>query len=99
MKQLIFCLSVAMIGTACGNAAKPLASNAPVANGTPERSETAIAHGPKEQVPGGDNSAPKTKWSQGGEPMDTTALDADIAKAEKALAAKSTDDDLKKALG
>ncbi|MBV9216424.1 MAG: hypothetical protein JO053_09620 [Acidobacteria bacterium] len=90
MSKFIFLLAIALIANACGNAARPVASNAPAAgNGTPERSETAIAHGPKEQVPGGDNSGAKSKWSQGGEPIDTAAFDAEIAKAEKASAGKT----------
>jgi tetratricopeptide (TPR) repeat protein len=43
-------------------------------------------------------SGAKTKWTQSGEPIDTTELDAEIAKAEKNLKAKSSDEAAKKAL-
>lgn len=43
-------------------------------------------------------SETKTKWTQSGNPIDTAKFDADIAKAEKDLKAKPTDDAMKKAL-
>lgn len=98
MKKILI-LAATLFVTSCGNSAKPIASNAPAASGTPERSETAIAHGPKEEVPGGNsNTGPKSKWSQGGEPMDTTTFDAEISKTEKDLSSKPSDAGLKKAL-
>ena len=99
MKRSILILAASMIAIGCGNAAKPIESNTTAAASTPERSETAIAHGPKEQMPADNSNGQKTKWSQGGDPMDTTALDADIAKAEKALSAKPSDPAAKKELG
>ncbi len=86
----------------CGNASTPVAQNAnvgPFASKT-ERSQTAIAHGPQNQTPG--TAAPsgeKSKWTQGGDPIDTTDLDAAIKSAESALKAKPSDDAAKKALG
>lgn len=43
-------------------------------------------------------SETKTKWTQSGEPIDTSAFDAEIAKAEKELKAKPKDAAAKKAL-
>ncbi len=43
-------------------------------------------------------SETKTKWTQSGNPIDTSQFDADIAKAEKDLKAKPKDETAKKAL-
>lgn len=43
-------------------------------------------------------SGEKTKWTQSGEPIETKEFDAEIAKAEKNLKAKSSDETAKKAL-
>ncbi|MET0754192.1 MAG: hypothetical protein ABWZ66_12500 [Pyrinomonadaceae bacterium] len=43
-------------------------------------------------------SETKTKWTQSGNPIDTSQFDADIAKAEKDLKAKPKDAGAKKAL-
>ena len=40
----------------------------------------------------------KTKWTQSGDPIDTSKFDADVADAEKNLKAKPDDDGAKKAL-
>ena len=40
----------------------------------------------------------KSKWTQSGEPIDTSAFDAEIKKAEKDLKAKPNDETLTKAL-
>ena len=43
-------------------------------------------------------SGAKTKWTQGGAPIDTKEFDAEIAKAEKNLKAKPKDETAKRAL-
>ena len=43
-------------------------------------------------------SGEKTKWTQSGEPIETKDFDAEIAKSEKNLKAKPTDEAAKKAL-
>jgi hypothetical protein len=43
-------------------------------------------------------SETKTKWTQSGDPIDTSKFDAEVAKAEKDLKAKSQDTSAKKAL-
>jgi len=87
---------------ACGNAAKPVAqsNNSAVATGTPEKSQTAIAHSSEDQTskpvaPTGE----KSKWTASGDPIDTKDLDATIAAAEKTVSSKPADPAAKKALG
>lgn len=81
----------------CANAPQPIVQNSNTAAPSNERSQTAIAHGPKEQQPPAANST-ASKWTQGGDPIDTTAFDAAIAKSEKAVADKPDDAAAKKAL-
>jgi tetratricopeptide (TPR) repeat protein len=80
-----FC-SVAL--AACGNVPRPVSENSTTTNSPAvpgnERPQTAIAHttenGP---APGAPAGGEKSKWSQGGDPVDTTSYDAEIAKADK----------------
>jgi tetratricopeptide (TPR) repeat protein len=101
MKKAIVLLA-AMFVAACNNAPQPVAN----ANTAPspqksEKTETVIAHTTENQtapMPDNNTNTGKTKWTQSGEPIDTKALDADIANADKALKAKPNDAGAKKAL-
>jgi tetratricopeptide (TPR) repeat protein len=98
-KYLILLAAAAVIG--CDTAGKPVAVETPT-NGAPaanDRPQTAIAHSTddKEKYPTG-TSGDKSGWTQGGDPIDTAAMDAAIKDAEKALAAKPNDASAKKAL-
>jgi tetratricopeptide (TPR) repeat protein len=101
MKYLcLLIVSVSMI--ACTNSAGPVAQNTNVAVNTArsERPQTAIAHSSEgqQQPPSSGAAAGKSRWTQGGEPIDTSKLDQTIASAEKAHSAKPTDAAAKKAL-
>lgn len=96
MKKLILLIAAA-VTAACTNAPQPIV-NSNTAAPANERSQTAIAHGPKEQQPPAANSTAGSKWTQGGDPVDTTAFDAAIAKGEKAVADKPDDAAAKKSL-
>lgn len=90
----------AIFAASCNNAALPVQSNNTsrtnsAASGTPQ---TVIAHSSENQTPNPAAPGEKAKWTQSGEPIDTKEFDAAVASAEKALAAKSSDDKLKKAL-
>lgn len=90
----------AIFAASCNNAASPVGTNNPskantAGAGTPQ---TVIAHGGNDQAPNTAAPGEKPKWTQSGEPIDTKELDAAIASAEKALAAKPSDDKLKKAV-
>jgi len=77
----ILCL---LVCAACGSAPRPVAENsnaaAPPSN---ERPQTAIAHSLENGTPPAGNSGAPSKWTQGGDPIDTSSLDADVDKAEK----------------
>ncbi len=99
MKYIIATIFLAT-ALGCSNASTPVAQNAnvgPVVSKT-EKSQTAIAHGPQNQSPNTAAPGEKSKWTQGGDPIDTTELDAAIKSAEAAFKAKSSDDAAKKAL-
>jgi tetratricopeptide (TPR) repeat protein len=98
MKSIILSLVIAMLSIACANGPRPVVQNAADNSvSTPrERSQTAIAHSSENQPPPTGDA--KSKWSQGGEAFDTSEYDKEVAAAEKALAAKSTDDKAKKTL-
>ncbi len=101
MKSAIICLLTAF-AIGCNNA-QPVQNTASPAS-EPQRSEkplTATAHTtenqpqkmPESGVPGGNS-----KWSQGGEPVDTARFDGLIAAAEKTVKVKPADDEAKKTL-
>ncbi|HVF46915.1 MAG TPA: tetratricopeptide repeat protein [Pyrinomonadaceae bacterium] len=69
-----------------------------------EKIDSAIAHTTENQPPKPSNAqsanpSGQSKWTQSGDPIDTTALDAAIMAAEKTLTSKSGDPAAKKALG
>lgn len=99
MKLAIVSLCVCF-AIACSTTASQQVSNAntTAANTPAERPQTAIAHGPQEKTPP-PQSGEKSKWTQSGDPIDTTEFDTAIMAAEKTLAAKTSDGDAKKALG
>lgn len=81
----IFCCFLA----ACGSAPRPASENVTANTAAPaaanERPQTAIAHTTEGGVPPASTAGgEKSKWTSGGDPIDTAALDADVAKAEKA---------------
>ena len=100
MKHILAALLCAS-AVGCNNAAKPLAqsaNNAPVPTNT-ERSQTAIAHSSENQTPKPPAaSGDKSKWTQSGDPVDTTEVDSAIMLAEKAWSAKPADATAKKSL-
>jgi tetratricopeptide (TPR) repeat protein len=94
----ILLLAVAAVG--CANSGAPVIqnTNSASANAMPERPQTAIAHGPEMQR-SDPSAAPKGRWSQGGDPVDTSKEDAAIMAAEKALRERPSDSEAKRALG
>src|SRR5947209_7748030 len=88
--KLAFIALAALFLMACGSAPRPLAevSNAPVTPSN-ERPQTAISHTTENGTPPGSSGGEKSKWTQGGDPIDTSAYDAEIAKAEKSTDKKA----------
>lgn len=95
-----FCIVFFAVGFGCSNAAKPVAQNANTAgaSSSPEKPQTAIAHGPQDQTPASPTGE-RSKWTQSGDPIDTTVFDSAIMSAEEALSARAADAGAKKALG
>ena len=97
MRKIIM---LATIGAAvsfagCNNAPGPSQSNSnATSQAANDHPQTMIAHSGENQAP---PTGGKTKWSQGGNPIDTTELDAAVTNAEKELKAKPSDDAAKKA--
>jgi tetratricopeptide (TPR) repeat protein len=92
-------LFIAALSFACTNSAKPVPQSAAESNtASNARAQTAIAHSSENKA--GPATAPngRSGWTQGGDPIDTTELDAAVTAAEKALAAKPNDAAAKKAL-
>ena len=106
MKYYLLTLTL-LASAACNNAGKPLPdvtniSNATAANRTTEKRETAIAHSLEKQTPPGGDSVPsdgKSKWTQGGEPIDTREFDVALAQAMVLQAKNPSDESAKKAVG
>lgn len=100
MKIIIISIAAA-ISFGCTDAATPVSQNGNVAVSvaTPEKAQTAIAHSLENQSPGAvPSSGGLTKWTQSGDPIDTTKFDAAIAAAEKSIGSKPSDAAAKKAL-
>lgn len=98
MKRLIV-IPVAALLAACMNTPQPIVQNSNSAAPTNERPQTSVAHSSENRQPPATNStgAP-SKWTQSGDPIDTSTFDAAIAMAEKALNGKPSDTAAKKAL-
>jgi outer membrane biogenesis lipoprotein LolB len=101
MNKSIILIGIMMLA-GCNSAPQPIANaNTTASPQKSEKTETVIAHTTENQtapMPDSDSNSGKTKWTQSGEPIDTKALDADIANADKALKAKPNDAVAKKAL-
>ena len=80
----------------CGNSPVPVQQNSN--GGRVERSQTVIGHSAENQTPPPVATGEKTKWSQSGDPIDTTEFDAAIKTAEKTLSGKPNDAAAKKSL-
>lgn len=63
-----------------------------------DRAQNTIAHGPTEQTAPPSNSNSSGKWTQGGDPIDTSKFDKAIAEAAKNQRAKPADAAAKNAL-
>lgn len=91
---LLFVIAFVMFG--CNRATQPVVTNSNTPART-DRSQTAIAHSTENQTPKPVNGT-GGKWSQSGDPIDTSKFDDAIASAEKELKSKPADDAAKKAL-
>jgi tetratricopeptide (TPR) repeat protein len=106
MKKIIFITLAAVLASACNRTPGPVQqanANAQTVNRA-ANAEPMIAHSTEDRgyPTHGNNSADAkpqspSKWSQGGEAIDTAKFDSEIAKAEKDLKAKPTDEAAKRA--
>jgi hypothetical protein len=104
MNKRLIIFSAALLFAACNTATPTVNTNVVVANASnAQRGETVIAHSTENQTPpmpdSNTTAGSKSKWTQSGEPIDTKAFDADIAKADKTAKSKPNDASAKKALG
>lgn len=101
MKKNLFLCSLCLAFIGCNNST-PVVSQQSVnsANSANRRdSQTVVAHSTEKSMPpSAPKSETKTKWTQSGNPIDTTGFDAEIEKAEKNLKTKQTDEAAKKEL-
>lgn len=100
MKKIIALslLSFAFLG--CSNSA-PQISQQPVANNNSRPSEMVAAHTTENrqlQTTPVTKSEGKSRWTQSGDPIDTSGFDKEIAEAEKKLKANPNEEAAKKAL-
>jgi len=86
MYKIIFTASLCVAAASCGSAPRPVSENSTsntVAAAPNERPQTAIAHTTEGGTPPAASGGEKSKWTMGGDPIDTSTYDAEIAKAEK----------------
>ncbi len=97
MKTTLVLILAVVLLAACGGASPEVSNTPSESSGSPSRGdlETVTAHSADrgEKVPGG-----STGWSRGGDPIDTSVYDAEIAKAEKDLKGSPDSAALKQAL-
>ncbi|HEY0430139.1 MAG TPA: tetratricopeptide repeat protein [Pyrinomonadaceae bacterium] len=96
MKKFAVVSFLALASAGCGNSVQPV--NAPPASNTnntltvSSRSQnSAPAPQTNTTLPAAPKSGEKSKWTQSGNPIDTTEFDAEIKQAEKNLKAKPND--------
>ncbi|MBS1795221.1 MAG: tetratricopeptide repeat protein [Acidobacteria bacterium] len=102
MKKIVILSLSALIFSACGGAAT---TNQPTgatnANATTAQSNTMVSSHSKDnpaELQTAPRSDTKSKWTQGGNPIDTSKFDTEIAAAEKEYKAKPKEEGTKKAL-
>ena len=91
MKILFPFLLIGVVALASCSTAAPVAvqnTNAPAGN---DRTQNTIAHGPADKPAPMSNTNSSGKWSQSGDPIDTSRFDKAIAEAEKTQKAKPAD--------
>lgn len=101
MKKILFFSFISLIFIGCGNSAPSVSEQpAAAANSTNRReSQTVVSHTTENSLPpSAMKSATKTKWTQSGNPIDTSEYDAKIEKAQKEVKAKPNDGQAKEAL-
>ena len=101
MNKIVILSLSTLIFAGCG-ANQPTASTISPATQNTNNTLTVSSH-QSQNKPATDPAAvpksdTKSKWTQGGSPIDTTKFDAEIVKAEKDFKAKPKDDAAKKAL-
>jgi tetratricopeptide (TPR) repeat protein len=103
MRSIFLIAAIATSLAAC-SANPPATSNAPVPE-RPEKARTVISHNTESETSpiqnvnaAGTESGTKSKWTQGGDAIDTSGFDASIAAAEKDAKAKPSDEAAKKEL-
>ena len=95
MKHIYFLL-LAFACVGCNRSAQPVITNSNAPART-DRSQTAIAHTTENQTPKPANGT-GGKWSQSGDPIDTSKFDENIVTAEKLLKAEPNNEAAKQAL-
>ncbi len=103
MKKIVILSLAALILAGCGGTNQPtVSSNSPAAASNANNTLTVTSHqtqnSPELNTAAVPKSETKSKWAQGGEPIDTSKFDAEIVKAEKDFKAKPKDEAAKKAL-
>ena len=93
MKAILIGCAMAIIAGCSSQTAKiQQNSNAVVAPQRAEKLQTTTAHTTENQTPAPEEAvsaeAPKSKWTQGGEPIDTSKFDAQVISAELAFKAE-----------
>lgn len=109
MKKSIILNAVILFLIGCGSAAQQ-SDNASISTAqkpndsvvvsshSQDKAQTAANSATQTSPPSVQKSETKTKWTQSGNPIDTSEFDADIDKTEKSLKAKPKEESAKKAL-
>lgn len=102
MKKIVVLSLSALIFAGCGGATQQTGNSNVVATQNTSNSLMVSSHSSQNSAVPNATVVPKSdtrkKWSQSGNPIDTSKFDAEITKAEKDLKAKPKDESAKKSL-
>jgi tetratricopeptide (TPR) repeat protein len=99
MGNVVIVFGAVALAMACNSAARPVVNTNSTATQSNDRTQTAIAHSSENRLGPATNATAKTKWTQSGDPIDTSRFDGTIKEAEKTYKSKPMDESAKKLLG
>ena len=106
MKKIAILSFSALLFSACTSANQPMANTNVAPNNSGQNSVAVTSHSQNDlTISSGQtdskivpNNGTKSKWSQSGEPIDTSGFDQEIKQVEEKLKANAKDEDLKKSM-
>lgn len=97
--KIVSTVILATVALGCSGSSAPVATTNSASAKDPLSVSSHSSPTPQAAAPADNTAGSKTRWTQGGDAIDSTAFDAAIAKAEKELKASPSSTEKKTALG